>query len=91
MLHPAVLCLAIAARGAVGGNKFGVGVYGDGEGSALSVSSQLPWAHQLAGSGGRVLLYVGLRFSRNGDPSSCLNNCIPTAQDVAGVHQAYSA
>ena len=89
--HPVTDTARVRARARASSSKFGIGVYGDGDGSALTVASQLPWAHRLVGNGGRVVLYVGLLFSRNGDPSSCLNNCVPATRDVAAVQQAYGA
>eukprot|EP01043_Picozoa_sp_COSAG02_P023014 COSAG02_NODE_1215_length_13852_cov_10.082600_8_plen_398_part_00 len=67
-----------------GTNKFGMGVYG-----TVPLVEQLPWALNLAGNGGRVLLYMTLSFSENGNVRSC-GECTPSAEEVAALHQAYA-
>jgi hypothetical protein len=47
------------------GNKFGIGVYNP----PPALSLQLPWARDLTGDGGRVVLYVGMSFAVNGERS----------------------
>ena len=70
-------------------NKFGIGVYGGGF-VGLKVAPQLPWALNLTGRAGRVLLYVGMSFTENGNVSSCAAGCVPSSEDVAAVKQAYA-
>eukprot|EP01043_Picozoa_sp_COSAG02_P069630 COSAG02_NODE_12010_length_1613_cov_13285.274108_1_plen_287_part_10 len=67
-----------------GGNKFGMGVYGK-----VPWIEQLPWTLNLTGSGGRVLLYMTLSFSENGNVRSC-GECTPTAEDIAALQHAYA-
>lgn len=72
-------------------NKFGIGVYHDGASGGLPVASQLPWALNLTGHGGRVLLYVALLFSQNGNVSSCTGGCISTVRLSEGDNSSCSA
>ena len=69
-------------------NKFGIGVYDLPPASSVAV--QLPWARNLTGAGGSVLLYFTLSFAQSGNASSCVNECVPSPDDLAAVHQAYS-
>ena len=86
-----VLCSAGArARGAPvyaegSPNKFGMGVYG----GTVPLAEQLPWALNLTGRGGRVLLFMTLSFSENGNASSC-GTCAPSESDAAALRQAYA-
>ena len=68
-----------------GGNKFGMGVYG----REVPWREQLPWALNLTGPGGRVLLFMTLSFAENGNATSC-GDCVPAAEDTAVLHQAYA-
>lgn len=68
-----------------GGNKFGMGVYGN----EVPWAEQLPWVLNLTGHGGRVLLFMTLSFSENGNATSC-GQCTPSAVDIAALHQAYA-
>lgn len=67
-----------------GENKFGIGVYGK-----VPWQEQLQWAQNLTGRGGRVLLFMTLSFSENGNSSSC-GACVPSAEDVAALRQTYA-
>ena len=42
------------------------------------------------GQNGSVVILLELSFAKNGDASSCTNNCLPTATDAAAVRQAYA-
>ena len=79
-----LVCLSAASIYTDGGNKFGVGVYGQ-----VPWREQLPWALNLTGPGGRVLLFMTLSFAENGNATSC-GECVPPAEDTAALHQAYA-
>ena len=66
------------------GNKFGMGVYGK-----VPWEEQLSWTLNLTGHGGRVLLYMTLSFSENGDVTSC-GGCKPAAEEIATLQHAYT-
>ena len=55
----------VTAAGQPLANKFGIGVYNP----PPALSLQLPWARDLTGDGGRVVLYVGMSFAVNGERS----------------------
>ena len=65
-------------------NKFGMGVYG-----TVPWEEQLSWTLNLTGHGGRVLLYMTLSFSENGDVASC-GECKPSAEEIATLQHAYT-
>eukprot|EP01043_Picozoa_sp_COSAG02_P022990 COSAG02_NODE_1214_length_13857_cov_17.738334_2_plen_397_part_00 len=69
-------------------NRFGIGIYNDT--AAPPLAQQLPEAAALVGEGGHVLLYFNLLFSTNGEPASCLNDCLPLQWQLDAVHQAYA-
>eukprot|EP00756_Hemistasia_phaeocysticola_P002892 Hpha_TRINITY_DN11950_c0_g2::TRINITY_DN11950_c0_g2_i1::g.20469::m.20469 len=88
-----LVCCSAAAeplRGFGTDNKFGIGVYGSGSGAgAVPLAEQFPWALNLTGHGGRVLLYAAMTFSQNGNASSCVV-CLPPPEYVAVIQQAYA-
>ena len=75
-------------------NRFGIDVYAQADTqndtSAPPLSLQLPEAAQLVGENGWVLLYFDLLFVKDGDPSSCVNGCLPHRWQVDAVRQAYA-
>jgi hypothetical protein len=83
------LCIAMAAAAEPAPNKFGIGVYG-GSYIGVDVSAELPWARELVGERGSVLLVASMSFSQNGNVSSCAGGCVPAAVDAAAVRQAYA-
>ena len=89
LIAASTLCSSTVATTNNNFNKFGIGVYG-GSYVGLTVAPQLPWARNLTGRGGRVLLYVGMSFAENGNVSSCTAGCVPSAEDAAAVNQAYA-
>ena len=85
------LSAAALALGTPQNNKFGIGVYGAGSGAgSVSLAEQLPWALNLSGHGGRVLLFEAMGFSQNGNASSCRDGCVPSVQFRAAIRQAYA-
>ena len=87
----AVAAACANVRHATSRNKFGIGVYSNSGGvPGANVSTQLPWARNLVGENGTVVLYVGMHFGRNGDASSCADGCAPSAADAAAIAQAWS-
>ena len=70
-----LVCLSAASIYTDGGNKFGMGCYG----KEVPWREQLPWALNLTGPGGRVLLFMTLSFAENGNVTSC-GDCVPAAE-----------
>lgn len=93
VLLPALLLLLLLQAPltpAIRHNKFGIGAYGGGNIVPPPLATQLPWARELAGQGGSVLLNVGMSFRQNGNASSCAGGCVPAAADAAAVAHAYA-